>query len=482
MPEATESLAIRSARRSAGGANEYWGSLPYPPGGDAGACAGFCGCGSRRGGLHHDAPDDTLRQRVISPSPAPRNRRVANGGSLTSMIDGEARASAAVSLLVDLDSGTVSRMDEMTLASAGLKERDDLQRWITEHPDLVAPDLLLITTEFDRWEIRDQRVADRLDVLFLDTTGAPVVAELKRDRATDTVELQALKYAAYCSQLTLDELAEEYAAAWSVSPDEARQQLMDHAPGLEDGGPRSVKIRLIAGSFGPAVTSVVLWLREFGIDIGCIEVSARRVDGSRQAVISARQLLPLPETEDYLVRRRRKEQEEERARDEPTEWTWEGYAARFPERQLTIARRAFEQLTRYVDEHQLPWTPAFRAGWLGYQRPGGYYVPLIALHRANPIEFSVKLPDDPTRLGLANPYPQLKSRWDDSSRQWTWAIPSADDVPDLSVALKLSSELQPESGPMPRPDAHVSGGPSPADGASSSVAPWTAGAGPASSG
>jgi hypothetical protein len=129
-----------------------------------------------------------------------------------------------------------------------------------------------VTTEFDRWEIREQKVADRLDALSLDVTGAPVLVEFKRDKATDTVELQALKYAAYCSRLTLDELSEEFAATRGVGSEEARELLVDHAPALEDGVLRSVKIRLVAGSFGPAVTSVVLWLREYDIDIGCIEV------------------------------------------------------------------------------------------------------------------------------------------------------------------------------------------------------------------
>jgi hypothetical protein len=355
------------------------------------------------------------------------------------------------SLLIDLDSGDVARMDEMALASAGLKERQDLQHWVTTNPDLIAPGLLLVTTEFDRWEIRDQKVADRLDALFIDTSGAPVVAEFKRDKATDTVELQALKYAAYCSQLTLDELTDEFAGAQDMTQDEAREHLLDHAPALEDGGLRKVKIRLIAGSFGPAVTSVVLWLREYGIDIGCIEVSARRAPGSSQAVVSARQLLPLPEAEDYLVRRRHKEQEEERARNEPAEWSWESYATRFPAERLAVARRVFDELTRYVEAHQLPWTPALRAWWLGYQRAGGYYVPLITLRSENPIEFAVKLPDSPERLGLQNPYPSLKSWWNAPSRQWTWAIPTLEDVPDIRLAVDLSHDLQPEKGPMPRP-------------------------------
>lgn len=355
------------------------------------------------------------------------------------------------SLLVDLESRNTARMDDITLESVGLRERQDLQEWITAHPDLIAPDLLLITTEFDRWEIRDRKVADRLDALFLDASGAPVVAEFKRDKATDTVELQALKYAAYCSQLTLDELAEEFATMRSIAPDAGREQLVDHAPMLEDGGPRSVKIRLVAGSFGPAVTSVVLWLREFGIDIGCIEVSARRVPGSSQAVISARQLLPLPEAEDYLVRRRRKEQEEEQAREQPVEWTWESYVTRFPAERVAVAQRLFDELTRYVQDHQLPWMPALREWWLGYKRPGGFYVPVIDLNREAPVEFAVKVPDDPERLRLTNPYPRLESWWDAPSRQWTWAIPSADDVPDVGLALELSRGFQPSTGPMPRP-------------------------------
>lgn len=342
-------------------------------------------------------------------------------------------------------------MEELSLASAGFREREDLQRWVTSHPDLIAPGLLLITTEFDRWEIKNHRVADRLDALFLDPSGAPVVVEFKRDKATDTVELQALKYAAYCSQLTVDELAEDFASTQGISVEEAHALLVDHAPALENGTPAPVRILLVAGSFGPAVTSVVLWLREYEIDIGCIEITMRAVPGGGQAILTARQLLPLPEAEDYLVRRRRKEREEERARQEPQEWTWESYQEHFPAEQLAIARRVFDDLTRYVQDNQLPWTPALRSWWLGYKRPGGYYVPVINLKRENPTEFGVKLPDSPERLGLDDPYPQLKSRWDAAHREWRWAIPTLDDIPDVRLAIELSRRFQPDKGPMSTP-------------------------------
>ena len=193
-----------------------------------------------------DRGHDRARQAALN-SPRPATRR---GGSiqplvLLQMASEEVTGPDALSLLIDLESRQVKPMAELSLAAAGLRERDDLQRWVTDHPELIASGLLLVTTEFDRWEIRDHKVADRLDALFLDDTGSPVVVEFKRDRAADTVELQALKYAAYCAQLTMDELAEEFAATHECSSDDAQQKLRDHAPSLEDGALSSVKILLV---------------------------------------------------------------------------------------------------------------------------------------------------------------------------------------------------------------------------------------------
>ncbi len=215
--------------------------------------------------------------------------------------------------VIDITTGEAEPLPAVTLQSVGLRERSDLQRWITDYPQIVGPDLLVITSEFDQWESRDQRVADRLDVLFLSATGSLVVAELKRDRATDTTDLQALKYAAYCDQLTVDDVASAYARQHRVDEDEARATVLEHAPSLDNDEFGPIAIRLVAGSFGPSVTTLVLWLRERGIDIGCTEVLAR-LQNETTAVLVARQIIPLPEAEDYLVRRRRKEEDEESRR------------------------------------------------------------------------------------------------------------------------------------------------------------------------
>ncbi len=260
-------------------------------------------------------------------------------------------------------------MPEITLQSLGLRERSDLQRWIMDHPEIVGPQLLLVSTEFDQWEIRDQRVLDRLDVLFLDATGALVVAELKRDRASDTTDLQALKYAAYCDQLTLDDVVSAYAREHQVDPIEAEAALVEHAPSLAEGEFAPIRIRLVAGSFGPAVTTMVLWLRDRDIDIGCVEVIARQQSES-SAVLVARQILPLPEAEDYLVRRRRKEQVEESRRTSRRRLSSVAILVRAGVVEegdvLTLKLDAFSANDRPVIEALVAKHPAMlRATWLG---------------------------------------------------------------------------------------------------------------------
>jgi hypothetical protein len=108
----------------------------------------------------------------------------------------------------------------------------------------------------------------------------------------------------------VDDLSEEYGRFHGVDVHDALATIRGQAPSLIEGEPGLVKVRLIAGSFGPAVTSVVLWLRDNGIDVGCIEVTARQT-APGQAILSSRSVIPLPQAEDYFVRRRRKEQVEE---------------------------------------------------------------------------------------------------------------------------------------------------------------------------
>lgn len=105
----------------------------------------------------------------------------------------------------------------------------------------------------------------------------------------------------------------------------------------------------------------------------------------------------------------------------------------------------------YVEQHELPWEPALRSWYLGFQRPGRYYVAVIDLHRKRPVNVSVRIPDDPANLQLENPYPELKSWWDAVNRQWRWEVPSLEAVPKVAKALEIAASFQPATGPMPQP-------------------------------
>lgn len=149
-------------------------------------------------------------------------------------------------IVFNVSDGKVTEMPATTLKDIGFKERSDLQRWIEEYPEIVERDLLVVTAEFNQWELRTQRVEDRLDVLFLDSDGAPLIAELKRGEASDTVDLQALKYATYCSQLTVEDLIDAYARHRKLDKEGARAEVLDYAPSLQNTELRPVRIRLVA--------------------------------------------------------------------------------------------------------------------------------------------------------------------------------------------------------------------------------------------
>ena len=55
-----------------------------------------------------------------------------------------------------------------TLLEIGLSERRHLQEWVLAHPEILGPDIRVVTFEFDRWWAVGGDPLDRLDVLGLD--------------------------------------------------------------------------------------------------------------------------------------------------------------------------------------------------------------------------------------------------------------------------------------------------------------------------
>lgn len=210
--------------------------------------------------------------------------------------------------LVDPSAKSARAIGATTFAGLKVHERFDLQEWVTATPSLLGEDLFVLTTEFSGFD----RASERLDVLALDTRGKLVVIELKRSAVGTHAELQALRYAAYCSTLTLEDVAElhaEYIArqdAPGISPTEALERIRAFVSdptftGLDD----RPRIIIAAEEFPVGMTAAVMWLRGFDVDVSCVRLRPHIVEG--RVVIDSSVVIPLPEAAAFLVRRERKE-------------------------------------------------------------------------------------------------------------------------------------------------------------------------------
>ena len=195
-----------------------------------------------------------------------------------------------------------------TYADAGLRERDDLQRLIRENPRVIVPDVLLIAEEFCDWEDSSRRI----DLLGVDVDGNLVVIELKRTEQAGHAELQALRYAAMVSTMTLEKAADCLARFASVSDGVALERLAEHVGGelSEETFAQSVRIVVAAAGFSRELTTAVIWLTGFGLDIRCVALRPYLANG--RLLVESRQVLPLPEAADYVVRLAEKKRSERR--------------------------------------------------------------------------------------------------------------------------------------------------------------------------
>jgi hypothetical protein len=210
--------------------------------------------------------------------------------------------------IYDKRKGTISPTKETDFKSHEIMERKDLEKWVIDHPGILGERLLVITNEYDKFD----KTKDRVDLLCLDANGKLVIVELKRGVGSKTAELQAIKYAAYCSTLTMDDLVslrKKLISKGSKMPtdEEVKKEISNFITNDEfeelDDKPRII---IVATDFRPEITATVLWLRKFGIDMSCVKFAPYRISENEIAVVSAI-LIPLPEAEEYIVKSEKKE-------------------------------------------------------------------------------------------------------------------------------------------------------------------------------
>jgi predicted transport protein len=212
-------------------------------------------------------------------------------------------------------SATVAK--RISLVDAGLTERGHLQEWVLAHPEMLGPDVKVVAFEFGRWTATSGALArDRLDVLGLDREGRLVVVELKRDRAPDTVDMQALKYAALVSRFTHDDLASVHAQYLTrhrgeVVPAEAAAAELEEWATVTEESLRLPRLILMAADFPATVTATVVLLhQQLGLEVQLRKFQAYRT--AQETLVTISQLYPPPDVEEFVLSPEVSEQRQER--------------------------------------------------------------------------------------------------------------------------------------------------------------------------
>ena len=210
--------------------------------------------------------------------------------------------------LIDMQNKKAVSVEKKSFSELRLSERNDLQEWIANYPDILGQNLLIIQKEFDGF----QDTSERLDLLALDQKGKLVIIENKLDDSGKDVVWQALKYASYCATLTKSEIFDIYKrylgdgdlASEKLAEFYAEQDYENIKLNPADGGQRII---LVAANFRKEVTSTVLWLRDHDIDITCIKVTPYQDEG--KLYLYAEQILPIQDIGDFQIRLTAKKQE-----------------------------------------------------------------------------------------------------------------------------------------------------------------------------
>ena len=210
------------------------------------------------------------------------------------------------------DKERLEKVAPTSFGQEGVLERSDLQRILRDQPEVLEEGLLIIAEEFGNWQDSSRRI----DLLALDASGRLVVIELKRGDTGEHMDLQAIRYAAMVSTMTLQQAIDTHRAylARLGSEEDAEERIREHLENSDDARFSSERPRIILASegFSSELTTCALWLNEFGLDVTCIRIQPHR--SGAELLVETSQIIPLPEAQNYLVRIREREEEQDRER------------------------------------------------------------------------------------------------------------------------------------------------------------------------
>ncbi|HMN14271.1 MAG TPA: hypothetical protein PKD55_18295, partial [Bellilinea sp.] len=175
--------------------------------------------------------------------------------------------------LYKVQNGRLEAVQATSFTEERVFERRDLQQLLKADISPLGDDLMVIAEEYGNWEDSKRRI----DLLCLDKQARLVVVELKRTEDGGHMELQAIRYAAMVSSMTLDQAISTYAKYLGGDDAEARAT-KDILEFLEEDSvddvelTKDVRIILVSADFSSELTTAVIWLNKHDLDITCVRL------------------------------------------------------------------------------------------------------------------------------------------------------------------------------------------------------------------
>lgn len=210
---------------------------------------------------------------------------------------------------INKSTNSVKKLEQRLFKDLKIKEREHLQEWIADNPEMLGEELLIIQKEYDGFNDTNER----LDLLALDKDGGLVIIENKLDDTGRNVVWQALKYTSYCSTLTSNQIIKIYQDYLNQngSTEDAKESLIDFLEIDEENlllNRNDQRIIFVANHYRKEVTSTVLWLLDHDIHVQCFRATPYSMGDD--LFLQVEQIIPLPETKEFMIDAKEKEKEE----------------------------------------------------------------------------------------------------------------------------------------------------------------------------
>ena len=207
---------------------------------------------------------------------------------------------------INKEKNTIEPLKKRSFTELNFGERLHLQEWIAKNPSSLGEELLIIQKEYAGFD----KTNERLDLLALDKEGALVIIENKLDDSGKDVTWQAIKYASYCSGFSKESIVKIYQKYLDdidpgVNAEKKIREFLEKKDDeineeLELNKVLTQRIILVAAKFRPEVTSTVLWLLNFNVQLKCFQATPYSMKD--EIFLKIEQVIPTPADEEFIMK------------------------------------------------------------------------------------------------------------------------------------------------------------------------------------